>query len=68
LFAAPGDGVDLRPWLQPETPAEALSEVLSRIWRQRGDRYSEERQQRSGAAEGMAARGIGHAEMAYLGG
>jgi hypothetical protein len=45
-----------------------LSEVLSRIWRQRGDRYSEERQQRSGAAEGMAARGIGHAEMAYLGG
>jgi hypothetical protein len=45
-----------------------LSEVLSRIWRQRGDRYSEERQQRSGAVEGMAARGIGHAEMAYLGG
>ena len=68
LFAAPGDGVDLRPWLQPETPAGALSEVLSRIWRQRGDRYSEERQQRSGASERMAARGIGHAEMAYLGG
>ncbi|MFN9693342.1 MAG: GTP 3',8-cyclase MoaA [Synechococcaceae cyanobacterium] len=68
LFAAPGDGLDLRPWLRPDSPDEGLREVLSGIWLRRNDRYSEERSQRHGRAEGRATPGSGHAEMAYLGG
>ncbi|MEB3255135.1 MAG: radical SAM protein [Synechococcaceae cyanobacterium] len=63
LFAAPGSGLDLRPWLQPESPAEALREALASLWRRRSDRWSEERMEawRLGAPPA-------HAEMAYLGG
>lgn len=69
LFASPGSGLDLRPWLQPDSPAEALREAIAGRWSRRADRWSEERQEawaRSGAA-GPAAAGA-HAEMAYLGG
>ena len=66
LFASPGSGLDLRPWLQPDAPAEALREAITGLWKHRGDRWSEERQEARahGAAVGPAA----HAEMAYLGG
>ena len=55
LFAS--EGTDLRPFLQSE---EALEAVLRGLWRQRRDRYSEERQGITASAR--------HAEMAYLGG
>ena len=68
LFAASTQGLDLRPWLQPDTPSEALRQVLSQCWRQRRDRYSEERQQRRSDPRGWTAQASSHAEMAYLGG
>jgi cyclic pyranopterin phosphate synthase len=55
LFAP--EGTDLRPFLQSE---EALKAVLCGLWRQRRDRYSEERHWTTESAR--------HAEMAYLGG
>ena len=61
LFAAPGSGVDLKPALQPGSDPAALEQVITGLWEQRNDRYSEERQQ-------AAAAGTPHAEMAYLGG
>ncbi|MFN7677576.1 MAG: GTP 3',8-cyclase MoaA [Cyanobacteriota bacterium] len=65
LFAAPGSGLDLRPWLGPDAPPEALQEAMATVWRARADRWSEERQ---GAwREGPHPRAR-HAEMAYLGG
>jgi GTP 3',8-cyclase len=69
LFAAPGSGLDLRPWLQPGQPAAALAEAISGLWRGRTDRYSEERGSQAVIA-GAAAHGNrpAHAEMAYLGG
>ncbi len=65
LFAAPAQGQDLRPWLQPGQPPEALREAMAGLWRQRRDRWSEERQEawRQGAPPPLR-----HAEMAYLGG
>ena len=69
LFAAPGSGLDLRPWLQPGQPSEALTEAISDLWRERADRYSEERGSLAAMARANAqARGPAHAEMAYLGG
>ncbi|MEB3334415.1 MAG: radical SAM protein [Cyanobacteriota bacterium] len=65
LFAAPASGLDLRPWLQPGVPAQELRERLAALWRQRADRWSEERQEAWRAGEPAVAR---HAEMAYLGG
>jgi cyclic pyranopterin phosphate synthase len=59
LFA--GSGTDLRPWLRPRPDAAALEAALRQLWRQRRDRWSEERQD---AAAGRPA----PAEMAYLGG
>jgi cyclic pyranopterin phosphate synthase len=68
LFAAPGSGLDLRPWLQPQTNPAGLQEALRLLWRQRQDRYSEERQQMGPTtAQQQPATGR-HAEMAYLGG
>ncbi|MCP9928372.1 GTP 3',8-cyclase MoaA [Cyanobium sp. CH-040] len=64
LFAAPGSGLDLRPWLQPEPDPGGLREALAGRWRQRHDRYSEERQERQPQTFHRPA----HAEMAYLGG
>ncbi|MBM5790828.1 MAG: radical SAM protein [Cyanobacteria bacterium M_surface_10_m1_298] len=61
LFAAPGSGVDLRPWLQPDRSFEELQIALADLWQRRSDRYSEER------GGPLAATGV-HAEMAYLGG
>ena len=55
LFAS--EGRDLRPFLHSEV---ALDAVLRGLWRQRRDRYSEERQKVTASAR--------HAEMAYLGG
>jgi len=69
LFAAPDRGLDLRPWLGAEQPAEALRQAITALWRQRSDRYSEER--RLAGLEppaGTAGSGRAHAEMAYLGG
>ncbi|MEB3171635.1 MAG: cyclic pyranopterin phosphate synthase MoaA, partial [Synechococcaceae cyanobacterium] len=66
LFAAPGSGLDLRPWLQPASPTEALRAAIAGLWRQRADRWSEERQAALGRNGGPAA--PAHAEMAYLGG
>ncbi|MBM5818384.1 MAG: radical SAM protein [Cyanobacteria bacterium K_Offshore_surface_m2_239] len=65
LFSAPAQGHDLRPWLRPGVPQEALREALAGLWRQRGDRWSEERQEawRQGVPPPVR-----HAEMAYLGG
>ena len=70
LFAAPGSGLDLRPWLQPDTPPGALEAVLAERWGQRDDRWSEERQTawQAGAETGAGAGAPRHAEMAYLGG
>jgi hypothetical protein len=65
LFAAPGSGLDLRPWLAPGTADGALRDVLARHWRGRSDRWSEERQ--AAWASGAPAPAP-HAEMAYLGG
>ncbi len=60
LFAS--QGTDLRPWLRPGPNPSGLSMALERLWQQRQDRYSEERQ--------MADPNLGRAaaEMAYLGG
>ena len=71
LFAAPGSGLDLRPWLTPETGKADLRKALAGLWRQRSDRWSEERLELWNAAEPAAsdpAVGPRHAEMAYLGG
>ncbi len=65
LFAPPGSGLDLRPWLQNDTPAQALQGAISGLWQQRADRYSEERTEQRPKADGSSPR---HAEMAYLGG
>jgi cyclic pyranopterin phosphate synthase len=73
LFAAPGSGLDLRPWLTPEAGQADLREALAGLWRQRSDRWSEERLEvwntagppANGPASAEAPR---HAEMAYLGG
>ena len=54
LFAS--EGQDLKPWLQ--SPSE-LRRAMGQLWRQRQDRYSEERSSRAGQPK---------AEMAYLGG
>jgi cyclic pyranopterin phosphate synthase len=64
LFAAPGSGLDLRPWLTADTPEAELRGVIARLWHQRTDRWSEERLH--GEAPGNRAQR--HAEMAYLGG
>jgi GTP 3',8-cyclase len=70
LFAAPGSGLDLRPWLEPTTPPGALREVLAARWAQRDDRWSERREAAwtPGAAPALPAAAARHAEMAYLGG
>ncbi len=60
LFAS--QGTDLRPWLRPVPNPSGLSLALGRLWRQRQDRYSEERQ-----IDGPVRRRSA-AEMAYLGG
>jgi cyclic pyranopterin phosphate synthase len=69
LFAAPGGGLDLRPWLTPDAPAEALREAIAGRWSRRNDRWSEERQEAwsCGGPESQAT-APAHAEMAYLGG
>jgi cyclic pyranopterin phosphate synthase len=63
LFAA--SGTDLRPWLRPRPDPAALEAALRGLWRERRDRWSEERADQRTAAGGSAPR---HAEMAYLGG
>ena len=69
LFAPPGSGLDLRPWLQADAPPDALLTALADHWRQRRDRWSEERQQAwAGGTPGSTATAPAHAEMAYLGG
>jgi cyclic pyranopterin phosphate synthase len=62
LFAAPGSGLDLRPWLAPGQPPEALREGIASLWRQRSDRASEER------GEAPPPGSTPHVEMARLGG
>lgn len=61
LFAAPGSGLDLKPWLQEESGAAELELAMATRWNQRSDRYSEERN----TAESVK---VARAEMAYLGG
>ena len=63
LFATAGSGVDLKPWLAAANPAAALRQGLSELWRQRTDRYSEERPLLRSSAVAPS-----HSEMAYLGG
>jgi len=69
LFAAPSSGLDLRPWLQPASPAAAVREAIASLWSRRADRWSEERRKvwERGGPEGPGS-GPAHAEMAYLGG
>jgi cyclic pyranopterin phosphate synthase len=69
LFAAPGSGLDLRPWLQRTSAPEAVQEAITNLWRQRADRWSERRQQ-AWPSESLPATPLApaHAEMAYLGG
>jgi hypothetical protein len=55
--------VDLKPWLAAANPAAALRQGLSELWRQRTDRYSEERPLLRSSAIAP-----NHSEMAYLGG
>jgi cyclic pyranopterin phosphate synthase len=66
LFAAPGSGLDLRPWLAPASPPAELQQALAQLWHQRRDRWSQERRETWG--KGGATQGMAHAEMAYLGG
>ena len=61
LFAAPGSGLDLKPWLKEESSAAELKLAIAALWNQRSDRYSEERNTTKSANSK-------HAEMAYLGG
>lgn len=61
LFAAPGSGLDLKPWLKEESGAAELELAMAALWNQRGDRYSEERNTTKSANSARA-------EMAYLGG
>jgi cyclic pyranopterin phosphate synthase len=69
LFAAPGSGLDLRPWLQPDSPAEVLGEAIAALWSERADRWSEERQEVWGRGNPKGPEAApAHAEMAYLGG
>jgi cyclic pyranopterin phosphate synthase len=69
LFAAPGSGLDLRPWLQAGVPAGAVRAALAGLWSHRADRWSEQRQEawQGDNPQGSAA-APAHAEMAYLGG
>jgi len=69
LFAAPGSGLDLRPWLQPDSPGVELREAIAARWSDRAARWSEERLEawERGGPEGAVA-APAHAEMAYLGG
>ncbi|SBO44163.1 GTP 3',8-cyclase MoaA [Cyanobium sp. NIES-981] len=55
-------GTDLRPWLRPDPDPAGLRQALAGLWRQRHDRYSEERASQPGAGSRSPA------EMAYLGG
>jgi cyclic pyranopterin phosphate synthase len=65
LFAAAG--LDLKPWLRPTPDPEGLDQALRGLWRQRRDRYSEERSMAEAAgSDGKTPQA--HAEMAYLGG
>ncbi|MFO7628926.1 MAG: cyclic pyranopterin phosphate synthase MoaA, partial [Prochlorococcaceae cyanobacterium] len=61
--------LDLRPWLRPDSPAEAVREAIAGRWKHRSDRWSEERQEAwaLGNPQGPPA-APAHAEMAYLGG
>jgi cyclic pyranopterin phosphate synthase len=69
LFAAPGSGLDLRPWLQPDSPADGVSRAIAGLWSRRSDRWSEERQEAWARGTPPAPAGApAHAEMAYLGG
>ena len=68
LFAAPGSGLDLRPWLQPQPDPVGLRQALADRWRRRQDRYSEERQELWQASAPQHPTTSRHAEMAYLGG
>jgi cyclic pyranopterin phosphate synthase len=61
LFAAPGSGVDLKPSLAAGRDPADLRATLHQLWRQRADRYSEERSRNASPPSA-------HAEMAYLGG
>ncbi|MFM7086053.1 MAG: GTP 3',8-cyclase MoaA [Cyanobium sp.] len=65
LFAAPGSGLDLRPWLQEPAAPSALQEAIAALWSRRDDRWSEERHHAWQQGGPPAA---AHAEMAYLGG
>ncbi|MCH9714886.1 MAG: GTP 3',8-cyclase MoaA [Cyanobacteria bacterium] len=61
LFAAPGSGLDLKPWLQEKQAGSKLELAMAAHWNQRSDRYSEERNT-TNSSNGERA------EMAYLGG
>jgi cyclic pyranopterin phosphate synthase len=63
LFAAPGSGLDLRPWLMEDTPAAKLRQVIAELWSGRSDRWSEER-----AVAWSPDASAAHVAMAYLGG
>ena len=65
LFAAPGSGMDLKPWLQAARSPQDLEQALTAFWHRRDDRYSEQRQAIRTTAEPHSR---SHAEMAYLGG
>ena len=64
LFAAPGSGLDLKPWLQEKQAGPKLEAAMAAHWNQRSDRYSEERNTTNSTNSTNSA----HAEMAYLGG
>jgi len=65
LFAS--SGFDLKPWLRPRPDPAGLDAALRGLWRERRDRYSEERGPEAGAAD-RTTPAAAHAEMAYLGG
>ncbi|MFM8936490.1 MAG: GTP 3',8-cyclase MoaA [Vulcanococcus sp.] len=68
LFADPGRGLDLKPWLETGHDPQALTQALASLWQHRDDHYSEERQAIRAAATTAHAQANPHAEMAYLGG
>jgi GTP 3',8-cyclase len=68
LFAAPSSGLDLRPWLQPGGPTEAVAEAIAGLWHRRRNRWSEERLEAWATGKPPPAETSRHADMAYLGG
>lgn len=62
------DGLDLKALLRDGTTDEAITEVITSVWRKRADRYSDERLEALNSSEGYNPRRQKKIEMITLGG